>query len=239
MDARARRLRARRPHGRRGGLRPARAAHGPRLPAGDVHLAAHQPAQPTATAASLANRLRFPLEVFDAVRAAWPAAKPISVRISATDWAEGGLAPDDAVEVARALTARTAATSSTCRPGRPCPISARLRPPVPDAVQRAHPPRGGHPHDGGRRHLLLRRRQHHPRRRPRRPLRRSPAPTSTTRTGPATPPASRASSSRGPTSTSREELHPASALRPRARARRAQGPAWPGPGERSARTRRF
>jgi anthraniloyl-CoA monooxygenase len=52
---------------------------------------------------SLANRLRFPLEVFDAVRAAWPAAKPISVRLSATDWKEGGLPAAEAVEVARAL----------------------------------------------------------------------------------------------------------------------------------------
>jgi anthraniloyl-CoA monooxygenase len=52
---------------------------------------------------SLANRLRFPLEVFDAVRAVWPAAKPMSVRLSATDWTEGGLQPVDAVEVARAL----------------------------------------------------------------------------------------------------------------------------------------
>jgi anthraniloyl-CoA monooxygenase len=54
---------------------------------------------------SLANRLRFPLEVFDAVRAVWPAAKPMSVRLSATDWAEGGLPPAEAVEVARALRA--------------------------------------------------------------------------------------------------------------------------------------
>jgi anthraniloyl-CoA monooxygenase len=52
---------------------------------------------------SLANRLRFPLEVFDAVRAVWPAARPMSVRISATDWRQGGLEPADAVEVARAL----------------------------------------------------------------------------------------------------------------------------------------
>jgi len=52
---------------------------------------------------SLANRLRFPLEVFDAVRAAWPAAKPMSVRLSATDWRPGGLEPTEAVEVARAL----------------------------------------------------------------------------------------------------------------------------------------
>jgi anthraniloyl-CoA monooxygenase len=55
---------------------------------------------------SLANRLRYPLEVFDAVRAAWPAAKPISVRISATDWKEGGTTPDDAVGIAKALKAR-------------------------------------------------------------------------------------------------------------------------------------
>jgi len=54
---------------------------------------------------SLANRLRFPLEVFAAVRAVWPAYKPMSVRISATDWVEGGITPADAVEVARAFDA--------------------------------------------------------------------------------------------------------------------------------------
>jgi anthraniloyl-CoA monooxygenase len=54
---------------------------------------------------SLANRLRFPLEVFDAVRAVWPSAKPISVRLSATDWKEGGLEPADAVQIARELKA--------------------------------------------------------------------------------------------------------------------------------------
>ncbi len=52
---------------------------------------------------SLENRLRFPLEVFDAVRAVWPAERPMSVRISATDWVEGGFDGDDAVVVARAL----------------------------------------------------------------------------------------------------------------------------------------
>jgi anthraniloyl-CoA monooxygenase len=54
---------------------------------------------------ALERRLRFPMEVFDSVRAAWPASKPMSVRISATDWAEGGFEGDDAVEVARALAA--------------------------------------------------------------------------------------------------------------------------------------
>ncbi|CAN7246975.1 bifunctional salicylyl-CoA 5-hydroxylase/oxidoreductase [Acidovorax sp. LjRoot66] len=50
---------------------------------------------------SLANRCRYPLEVFTALRAVWPADKPMSVRISAHDWAPGGTTPDDAVEIAR------------------------------------------------------------------------------------------------------------------------------------------
>ena len=50
---------------------------------------------------SLENRLRFPLQVFAAVRSKWPLGKPISVRISANDWVEGGITPDDAVEIAR------------------------------------------------------------------------------------------------------------------------------------------
>ncbi|ULX54496.1 salicylyl-CoA 5-hydroxylase [Cupriavidus taiwanensis] len=52
---------------------------------------------------SLAARLRYPLEVFAAVRAVWPQDKPMSVRISAHDWVEGGITPDDAVEIARAF----------------------------------------------------------------------------------------------------------------------------------------
>jgi anthraniloyl-CoA monooxygenase len=51
----------------------------------------------------LANRMRFPLEVFRAMRTAWPDEKPMSVRISATDWQDGGLTGDDAVAVARAF----------------------------------------------------------------------------------------------------------------------------------------
>ena len=50
---------------------------------------------------SLENRMAFPLEVLRAVRAAWPQDKPISVRISATDWVEGGNSADDAVDMAR------------------------------------------------------------------------------------------------------------------------------------------
>jgi anthraniloyl-CoA monooxygenase len=54
---------------------------------------------------SIENRLRFPLEVFDAMRAVWPADKPMSVRVSATDWAEGGLTGDDTVKIAKAFVA--------------------------------------------------------------------------------------------------------------------------------------
>jgi anthraniloyl-CoA monooxygenase len=50
---------------------------------------------------SLENRCRFPLRVFRAMRAAWPAGKPMSVRISAHDWVEGGITPEDAVAIAR------------------------------------------------------------------------------------------------------------------------------------------
>jgi anthraniloyl-CoA monooxygenase len=50
---------------------------------------------------SLENRCRYPLEVFRAMRAVWPAHKPMSVRISAHDWAPGGNTPDDAVVMAR------------------------------------------------------------------------------------------------------------------------------------------
>lgn len=50
---------------------------------------------------SLENRMAYPLEILTAVRAVWPAHKPIMVRISATDWVEGGTTVDEAVEIAR------------------------------------------------------------------------------------------------------------------------------------------
>ena len=50
---------------------------------------------------SLENRLRYPLEVFHAVREVWPRHLPMSVRVSAHDWVEGGITPDDAVQIAR------------------------------------------------------------------------------------------------------------------------------------------
>ena len=57
---------------------------------------------------TLAKRLRFPLEVFDAIRGVWPDERPMTVRISATDWAEGGTTAEDAVEIARAFAAHGA-----------------------------------------------------------------------------------------------------------------------------------
>ncbi|MDB5092590.1 MAG: NADH:flavin oxidoreductase/NADH oxidase [Candidatus Eremiobacteraeota bacterium] len=73
---------------------------------------------------SLPNRLRFPLEVFRAIRAVWPAHKPLSVRISATDWVPGGVTADDAVEIARAFGAAGAdlidvSAGQTSREARP------------------------------------------------------------------------------------------------------------------------
>ncbi len=53
---------------------------------------------------AIANRLRFPLEVLEAVRAAWPD-RPLSVRLSSSDWAPGGLTEDELIAVARALKA--------------------------------------------------------------------------------------------------------------------------------------
>lgn len=73
---------------------------------------------------SLENRMRFPLEIFEAVRAAWPKEKPLGVRVSATDWVDGGFTDTDAVVVSRALKERgcdfidvsTGQTSPLCKP---------------------------------------------------------------------------------------------------------------------------
>ncbi len=72
----------------------------------------------------LEQRLRFPLAVFAAVRAAWPQARPMSVRISAHDWVEGGLTPQDAVDVARAFK-RAGADMIDCSSGQ---VSPRQKP---------------------------------------------------------------------------------------------------------------
>jgi len=73
---------------------------------------------------SLDNRLRWPLEVLRAARAAWPRGKPLSVRISATDWAQGGVSPAESVLIAQALAAGGAdiidvSTGQTVPEGKP------------------------------------------------------------------------------------------------------------------------
>ena len=54
---------------------------------------------------AIENRLRYPLEVFAAMRAVWPQAKPMSIRISASDWAPGGITEDDVLATVRAFEA--------------------------------------------------------------------------------------------------------------------------------------
>jgi len=88
---------------------------------------------------STENRLRFPLEVFDAVRGAWPADRPISVRLSATDWAPNGITEAESIVIAQAfadhgadiLDVSTGETTPKARPayGRSyqTPFSDRIR----------------------------------------------------------------------------------------------------------------
>jgi len=88
---------------------------------------------------SLENRLRYPLEVFSAMRAVWPQEKPMSVRISATDWVDGGITGEDSLEIARAFKAAgvdliDVSTGQTSREAQPVygrmyqtPYSDRIR----------------------------------------------------------------------------------------------------------------
>ena len=88
---------------------------------------------------TLANRCRYPLEVFAALRSVWPQDKPLSVRISAHDWAPGGTTPDEAVAMARLFKAAgcdliDVSSGQTTRAARPVygrmyqtPFSDRIR----------------------------------------------------------------------------------------------------------------
>ena len=73
---------------------------------------------------TLEKRCRYPLEIFAAIRTVWPQHKPISVRISAHDWVEGGITPDDAVQIARHFKA-AGADLITCSSGQ---VSQEERP---------------------------------------------------------------------------------------------------------------
>jgi 2,4-dienoyl-CoA reductase-like NADH-dependent reductase (Old Yellow Enzyme family) len=90
---------------------------------------------------SLENRLRFPLEVFDAVRAAFPAERPVTVRVSATDWAEGGWDVEGTIAFARALEARGCAaihvSSGALTPAQNIPVGPNYQVPLARAVRKA------------------------------------------------------------------------------------------------------
>ena len=90
---------------------------------------------------SLQNRLRFPLEVFEAVRAAFPDAKPVGIKVSATDWVEGGWDLAQTIEFARALKQRGVdwidASSGGVSPLQKIPLSPGYQVPFAQALKEA------------------------------------------------------------------------------------------------------
>jgi len=90
---------------------------------------------------SLDNRMRFPLEVFDAVRSAFPADRPVSMRVSATDWAPGGWDLDQTIEFAKALEAHGCSaihvSSGGLTPAQQIPVGPNYQVPFARAVKLA------------------------------------------------------------------------------------------------------
>ncbi|MET0241786.1 MAG: NADH:flavin oxidoreductase/NADH oxidase [Sphingobium sp.] len=90
---------------------------------------------------SLENRLRFPLEVFDAVKAAVPADFPVTMRVSATDWHEGGWDVEQTIAFARELEARGCAginvSSGGLHPGQKIPVGPSYQVPLARAIREA------------------------------------------------------------------------------------------------------
>ena len=90
---------------------------------------------------SLENRMRFPLEVFDAVRAVVPADKPVTMRVSGTDWVEGGWDIEQTIEFARALQQRGCSaihvSSGGLDPRQQIPVGPSYQVPLARAVKRA------------------------------------------------------------------------------------------------------
>lgn len=89
---------------------------------------------------SLENRMRFPLEVFEAVRAIWPEHKPLGVRVSATDWAEGGWTPEETIVFAGALKTRgcdyICASSGGSTDKQSIPVRPNYQVPFADEIRR-------------------------------------------------------------------------------------------------------
>ena len=90
---------------------------------------------------SLENRMRFPLEVFDAVRAAFPAERPVTMRVSGTDWVEGGWDIEQTIAFAQALEARGCAaihvSSGGLDPRQQIPVGPSYQVPLARAVKQA------------------------------------------------------------------------------------------------------
>lgn len=90
---------------------------------------------------SLANRMRFPLAVFDAVRAAFPADKPVGVRVSATDWLDGGWDVEQTIALVRELVRRGVdwidVSSGGISPQQQIVVGPGYQVPFADAIKRA------------------------------------------------------------------------------------------------------
>ena len=90
---------------------------------------------------SLENRMRFPLEVFDAVRAAFPADKPVTVRVSGTDWVDGGWDVEQTIAFARLLEQRGCSaihiSSGGLDPRQAIPVGPSYQVPLARAVKQA------------------------------------------------------------------------------------------------------
>jgi 2,4-dienoyl-CoA reductase-like NADH-dependent reductase (Old Yellow Enzyme family) len=88
----------------------------------------------------LENRMRFPLEVFDAVRAAFPADRPVTMRVSGTDWVTGGWDIDQTITFAQALESRGCAaihvSSGGLTPSQKIPVGPSYQVPLARAVKR-------------------------------------------------------------------------------------------------------
>jgi 2,4-dienoyl-CoA reductase-like NADH-dependent reductase (Old Yellow Enzyme family) len=90
---------------------------------------------------SLENRMRFPLEVYEAVRSAFPAERPVSVRVSGTDWADGGWTIEETIAFAKILEARGCSavhvSSGGLTPAQQIPLGASYQVPLARAVKAA------------------------------------------------------------------------------------------------------
>ena len=120
---------------------------------------------------SLENRMRFAIEMYEAVRAAWPEQKPIGMRVSATDWVDGGWTPEETVVLAKELKKRGLdymdVSTGGLSPQQKIPLSAGYQVPFAEKVKkesgittmtvgldRRFPAGGRHPGAGqGRSHL--------------------------------------------------------------------------------------